>query len=147
MRHRPINVRAFTIIELLIVVGILALLAAITGFAMNGLMSRMKTTSTHTTLENLKSMVTELSAVAHGLTRQPDQAYVITGQVTPASQANPPFALVTPTDFWNDAWPTGSYTTQRRIPFPFPSATCRAAADAASTISPLRFPSAFQRKK
>jgi prepilin-type N-terminal cleavage/methylation domain-containing protein len=110
--------RAFTVIELLIVIGILAVLATIIGFAMTGVTHRMKASAVTTTMENLKSLVAELEAKSKG--RQP-ATYYVNGAVVP-----PPYSI------WNDARPDqnlGAGGTPSNEPLPTPKNVTRNYAD------------------
>jgi prepilin-type N-terminal cleavage/methylation domain-containing protein len=84
----------FTVIELLIVIGIIAILATIIGFVMSGVMNHGRVQATRVTLQNLKSMVGEFETVAKGLTRQPAYVWVNGTQVAPTPGV--------PIDVWHD---------------------------------------------
>src|SRR4051812_15907986 len=88
----------FTVIELLIVIGIIALLAAMVGYAVTGISTRSKITATKLEMQNFRSMISEFKTVTRGLTRQPAYMWVNHQQYTPT-------ALI-PIDIWRDADPT-----------------------------------------
>jgi prepilin-type N-terminal cleavage/methylation domain-containing protein len=121
--------KAFTVIELLIVIGILAILVAVTAYAMTGLMSRQKVSATRVTLQNVRSMVAELEVVAKGLNRQPAQMWV-SGAQTP---------LGTPIDIWRDANPTAAGNNPLLAPKNVRKEV--ALADSASNIQTQRYQS------
>jgi len=63
--------RGFTLIEVLTVIGIIILLVGITVYGISKVMGSSKAAATKTTLENLKSMLSEYETVSKGLKRQP----------------------------------------------------------------------------
>lgn len=64
----------FTLIELMVAIGILAILIGIIAFAITGLTDSGKTKETKVRLESLNAMLTELESQA-GLRKQPDKMY------------------------------------------------------------------------
>lgn len=92
-RHR----KAFTLLEILTVVAIIAILLGIVAYGMSKVSTHMKGTAVTATFGNLKSMVAELKATTKGQPRQPGYLYFGTSQIVATA--------VLPIDIWNDADP------------------------------------------
>ena len=126
-RRAPHAHRGFTVIELLVVIGIIALLAALVGFAMTGLLSRQKDKATRVTLRNLKSMLSEYEVSAKGFNKQPTSGYNCLVGGTPALVTFPPGG---PLSIWSDADPTDGPLAPpgnpiEPDPFPVPTGNLR----------------------
>jgi prepilin-type N-terminal cleavage/methylation domain-containing protein len=63
MTHKQTKARGFTIVELLIVIIVIAILAAITIVAYNGVQNRAHTTAQKTTAENLAKKIEAYNAI------------------------------------------------------------------------------------
>lgn len=84
-RHRS---NAFTLIEVISVVAILALLMTIAAYGFNKVIGGSKQRATEVTMGNLRSMLTEYEVVSKGLTRQPARMWVGGATVTLAGTYN-----------------------------------------------------------
>ncbi|HEV2294386.1 MAG TPA: type II secretion system protein [Tepidisphaeraceae bacterium] len=89
--------RGFTLIEILVTIGILLLLVGIVVFSMSRVSNSSRNRQTQITLGNLKNMIAELEATAGLGGRQPPHMWV-DGNAQPQ----------TPSNFWKDADPTNS---------------------------------------
>jgi prepilin-type N-terminal cleavage/methylation domain-containing protein len=98
----------FTVIELLIVIGIIAILATIIGFVMSGVMNHGRVQATRVTLQNLKSMVGEFETVAKGLKGQPSFIWVNGTSVAAGGGVT--------IDIWRDANPNAANNNAQDAP-------------------------------
>ena len=121
--------RGFTLIEILITIGILLLLAAIVVFSMSRVGNSSRARETQVALGNLKNMVAELEATAGLRGRQPTHMWY--GTTTPPQLATPPTVF----DAWKDADPTDGTTAPEPDPVYVP-------AGSVESSNPNRFESA-----
>ena len=108
--------RAFTLIEVLIVIGIIILLAGILVYGVSKVMEGSKAASTKATLENLRSMLSEYETVSKGLKRQPPIQFLNDGDAGATS-------------IWQDADPSDTNSA----PEPDPAQAPRDVTQAAGT--------------
>ena len=101
--------RAFTLIELLMVIGILMLLIGIAGYALSRVMGGSKVGATKVRLEALKSMVGEMEAATKGLNRPIAVMYDGMGGDYGTQQ------------YWRDGKPNDTNAPPEPDPFPGPS--------------------------
>ena len=111
-RRRPSRRNAFTVIELLTVIGILIIIAGILVYGANSVIGGSKRAQTKTTLEVLRSMVSEFEVTTKGLNRQPAYMWATDGT---AGQWTPP---ANPISIWRDGLPTDTTPASPTDPEP-----------------------------
>ena len=95
--------RGFTLIEVLTVIGIIIILVGIAVYGMGKVMGNSKQAATKSTLENLRSMLSEYEVVSKGLNRQPAIQWYNDVSFKDGSD---------PISIWKDADPTDPTTNQ-----------------------------------
>ena len=103
--------KAFTLIELMVVIAILAILISIVAYGISRVINHTKVAATRVTLQNLRSMVSEFEVTTKGLTRQPGHMYW--NNVDYLSKT-------TSFDIWRDADPSDNLAANN-VPEPDPA--------------------------
>ena len=109
--------RGFTLIEILITIGIVLVLVAITAYGISRVATSSKTNAARTTLGNLKSMVAELDAVAGLKGRQPSEWAWGTASSGRQAMPTPATGVI---NVWLDADPSTATTPTTSEPLLVP---------------------------
>jgi type II secretory pathway pseudopilin PulG len=126
--------RAFTLIEVMIVIGIIILLVGIVAYGLSRVINNSKAANTRVVLNNLRSMVAEFETTSKGLNRQPAYMWATTAG-NPLTQWN---STVVPINIWREGDPTDAPTN---LPEPDPIFVQggNITKEAAGSNAPLRY--------
>lgn len=120
--------RGFTLIEILVTIGILMLLVGIVVYSMSRVGDSSRARETQVALGNLKNMVAELEATAGLRGRQPPHMW----------KGMPPALATSPFDIWKDADPDDGGTDPEPDPVIVPAGTVASANPDRLNSTPVR---------